>query len=135
MKKKKVLIVDDEETSREIALFDLQDAFDCVTAVDAFDAYEKLSQAFKLKEPFNITVLDEIMPGMDGVALLKIIRINEKYMQAVKDSPMKFVIMSSVESEKYLQKIYSALWDDRFSFVKKPFDKGQLLQIIISILN
>jgi len=135
MKKKRVLIVDDEETSREIALFDLQETFDCVTAVDAFDAYEKLSHAFETEEPFHIMILDEIMPGMDGLALLKIIRINEKYIKAVKDKPMKFAIMSSVESEKYLQKIYKAFWNDRFTFIKKPFDKDQLLQIVTDLLK
>ncbi len=134
MKKKRVLIVDDEETSREIALFDIQDTYDCDSAVDAFDAYEKISHAFDAKKPFHAMVLDEIMPGMDGIALLKIIRINEKYIPAVKDRPMKFVLISDVESKKYMQKIYKTVLDDRCVFIKKPLEKGALLKIITDLL-
>lgn len=130
MEKKKVLIVDDEETSREIALFDIRDIHDCDTAIDAFDAYNKLWNAIAEGTPYDVMVLDEIMPGMDGIALLKIMKTNEKYVDALKDKPMKFIIMSDVESEKDIQKIYRTVLDEKCVFIKKPLNKEQLSDII-----
>jgi CheY-like chemotaxis protein len=130
MEKKKVLIVDDEDTSREIALFDIRDIHNCDTAVDAFDAYNKIWKAIADGTPYDVMVLDEIMPGMDGVALLKIVKTNEKHVESLKDKPMKFVMMSDVASEKYIKKIYMTVLDERCVFIKKPIGKGQLEEII-----
>lgn len=130
MEKKKVLIVDDEDTSREIALFDIRNIYNCDTAIDAFDAYEKIMKAIAEGTPYDVMVLDEIMPGMDGIALLKIMKINEKYAESIKDKPIKFIIMSDVTSEKYIKKIYMTVLEERCVFIKKPIEKGQLDEII-----
>lgn len=130
MEKKRVLIVDDEKSSREMALFDLRNEYDCDTAFDAFDAYEKICRAVNQKKPFDVVVLDEIMPDMNGTALLKIIRISEKYIPSHIGNRTKFVVVSSVESQRLLKNIYQKVMDDRCIYIKKPFDQKKLLETV-----
>jgi len=130
MTQKRVLIVDDEETARQIALFDLDKDYDCVTASDAFDAYEKICCAANQNKPFDVIVLDEIMPEMNGSALLKIIRISEKYNPAQVGSRTKFAIVSGVESKKLLQNLYKTVIRDRCVYLKKPFERKELKEMV-----
>ena len=134
MEKKRVLIVDDEETSRQMALFDLSNTFDCDTAVDALDAYSKIWKAIDKGNPYDVITLDEIMPSMDGMALLKILRTNEKHFQFSIDRPLRYVIVSGLESKQHLQKMYKSVMEDRCAYIKKPFDKGVLLETINRLL-
>jgi len=135
MEKKRVLIVDDEEIFREIILFALSDEYNCTTANDSFDAYDKIWKAINEGKPYDVITLDEVMPGMDGIALLKILRINEKYLAALKNQPLRFVIISGVESKKYLEKMYKTVMEDRCAYIKKPFDQKDVLEVINNILD
>ena len=134
MAKKRVLIVDDEKSSREMALFDLRNDYDCEMAVDAFDAYEKVCSAIIQKKPFDVVVLDEVMPDIYGTALLKIIRISEKYIPSHIGNRVKFVIVSSVESQDHLKNLYKKVMDDQCVYIKKPFDQSKLLETVKNVL-
>ncbi|NOY69221.1 MAG: response regulator [Deltaproteobacteria bacterium] len=133
MKKKRVLIVDDESSSREIAVFDLKNIYDCDTAVDSFDAFEKICAAISDEAPYDVIAVDELMPGMDGTALLRILSITEKYFIPQKVKQAKFVIISGVESDEHLVKMYKML-SNRCAFVKKSFDLGVLLNVVNSLV-
>lgn len=131
MTKKRILIVDDEELSREVILFDLRNAFHCDTAISAFDAYEKILQAVNKGIPYDIITLDEFMSGgMDGLAFLKILRISEKHIKSMNDHPLKCVIISGIESKPYLKRMYKTVMDDGSLYFKKPFQGGELLKAI-----
>jgi len=135
MQQKRVLIVDDEETSRELAIFDIDEFYECDTASDAFDAYDKIWQAIEDGNPYDAITLDELMPGMDGIALLKIIRVTEKYINFWGQKPAKFIIISGIESKKYLEKMYKTVMEDRCRYIKKPFNKGDLLETINDMID
>jgi two-component system, sensor histidine kinase and response regulator len=79
MKGLHVLIVDDNETNREI-LQDQLGSWGCrVKEVsDGPDALRKFYQADKAKDPFQIAILDMQMPGMDGLSLGKMIKSDDK---------------------------------------------------------
>ena len=131
MAKKRVLIIDDEELSREVISFDLRDTFHCDMAVNAFDAYEKILQAVNNRTPYDIITLDEFMGGgMDGLAFLKIIRICEKYIPSMTGHRLNCVIISGLESEAYLKRMYKITMDDGSIYFKKPFEGGELLKAI-----
>jgi len=135
MGKERILIVDDEETSREIALFDIGDTYDCDTAGSAFEAYEKIWDATSLNQAFDVIILDELMPDMDGIALLKIIRLNETYLDSMRNNPLKIIITSGIESKKYLEEMYKTVLDDGCVYLKKPFDKGQLQETVQGLME
>ncbi len=79
MKGLHILVVDDNETNREILLGQLGSWGCRVTAAkDGPDALRIFYQAESEKDPFQIAILDMQMPGMDGLSLGKIIKSDEK---------------------------------------------------------
>ena len=69
---RRILIVDDEESVRNLFADYLDESYSCVTAVDAYDALERLS-----REPFALVLSDMQMPGLGGIELLR--KIIERY--------------------------------------------------------
>ncbi len=71
----KVLVVDDNPVNRR-AFEDQLAVLGCETSVlpDAISAFEALKTAAESAAPFNIAIIDHLMPGTDGLALSKMIR-------------------------------------------------------------
>jgi len=69
---RRILIVDDDESVRNLFSDYLDESYSCVTAADAYDALERLSQ-----EPFALVLSDMQMPGLGGIELLR--KIIERY--------------------------------------------------------
>lgn len=64
---KKILIIDDDAYLRDLYEEVLKDeGYDVSTAVDGEDGVEKLGQG-----GFNLTLLDVMMPKLDGLGVLK----------------------------------------------------------------
>ena len=69
MKKKKILFVDDEPRLLESGAILLGEHFTVITAPDAMGALERLNS-----EHIDCIVLDIVMPSMNGLEFLKVIR-------------------------------------------------------------
>ena len=76
----KILVVDDNGTSRQLLTGLLAD-WGCryAAAADGSGALELLREAQAEGEPFSIALLDQYMPGMDGVTLATLIRKEAAY--------------------------------------------------------
>ncbi len=80
MKGLHILVVDDNETNREILHGQLGAwGMRVKEAVDGPDALNKFYQAVKQEDPFQIAILDMQMPIMDGLSLGKIIKADDKF--------------------------------------------------------
>lgn len=72
---KRVLIVDDNTTNREILEAHVKFwGSEHVSAVDAFDALRILRSSCEANQKFDLAILDMHMPGMDGLELASIIK-------------------------------------------------------------
>ncbi|WZP00214.1 response regulator [Isosphaeraceae bacterium EP7] len=72
----RVLIVDDNRTTRTI-LEEQLSAWGCrANATDPEQCLEAMAEAARRSEPFEVVVLDRTMPGIDGLALADRIRRN-----------------------------------------------------------
>ena len=74
----RILIVDDDEGTREALEEILEDDYDVVCAEEGQVALEKLNQ-----EDFDLVLLDLIMPGMDGIETLKRIKAYDKQIDVI----------------------------------------------------
>jgi two-component system chemotaxis response regulator CheY len=73
---KKVLVVDDSKTVRNLVAFILQsEGFDVTAAEDGLDGLEKLYSMPQV----DLIVSDVNMPRMDGFAFIKTVREHEAY--------------------------------------------------------
>ena len=73
--KMRVLVVDDAATNRKMTCRSLRDTFgEIEEASDGADAVRKVRLSIETKRPYDLILMDFIMPNMDGPTATKIIR-------------------------------------------------------------
>lgn len=104
----KVLVVDDVEDNREILRRRLMAArFEVATACDGASCLEKLAN-----ETFDVVLLDHMMPGLDGLETLAVIRA--KWSKT--DLPV--IMVTARDDDPMIVKAFDMGAND---FVAKPF--------------
>ncbi len=73
----KSLVIDDDASSRALFVRCLEKYGDCDTASIGFDGINKFREAFKSAEPYDLVVIDIILPDINGNEVLKMIRTEE----------------------------------------------------------
>ncbi len=115
MKKRKILIVDDElSVRRSLEDWFLEDGFEVETAEDGNAALRMMARG-----PFDIHIVDLKMPGMDGITLQK--RIREI------DRNATIIILTAYAS---VETAVEALKMGAFDYVTKPVDPDDLSNLI-----
>ena len=116
MRKKKILVIDDDEMNLQIAKMVLEKKLACevICAASGFEGLEILRN-----ERVNLVLLDIMMPEMDGMETLSKIRAGER----MKKVP---VMMLTATVEKDLIQRSMAL--DVTDYIKKPFMPADLIQ-------
>jgi len=114
-----VLVVDDDGHIREVVRFSLEQAGHRVTeAASGDEALAKLAQ-----RPFDILVLDIVMPGVDGLDVCRKVR-------AQSDTPVIFVSSRDDELDTVLGLELGA--DD---YIAKPFSPRELVARVKAVLR
>lgn len=111
----RILIVDDEEDTRDIFTRQLEDEYEIDTAHSAALALEKIRN-----EKYQIVMTDLVMPGEDGISLLKKIK---------KERPHISVIMISGKAS--IEKAVEAMKLGAEEFIEKPVEDLDLLKLVI----
>lgn len=114
----KILHIDDEELIREF-LADLLRAIFPHSEVSSYETWYEASLELERGNHFDLILLDEVMPDIQGNEILEIIK--ERYPEAT--DKVIFVTGSTVESNRSRPTL------------KKPFGVDQLKEIILPILN
>ena len=119
MEKKKILIVDDEEDLCEILSFNLKSAgFIADVAFSAEEAYSKL------KNNYDILLLDVMMGAISGFKLAELVREDFS-----KDIPIIFITAKDQESDKL--KGFHLGADD---YISKPFSVKEVIARVNAVL-
>ncbi len=116
----KVLIVDDEAVIRKGLCRVMEGrGYQVETAESGFGAIEKLQ-----KEPFSIVITDLKMPGMDGIEVLKAIKILQP------DVPVIIITgYSTVDTA------VDAMKNGAFDYISKPFTPDQMIEMVEKALE
>ncbi|MEI7968645.1 MAG: response regulator [Betaproteobacteria bacterium] len=116
----KLLVVDDEPFNLEIIAEHLDGAgYQLVTAKDGQEAWDLLKNA--KPEEFDALILDRMMPRMDGLTLLKLIKQEARFRQVP-------VIMQTAAASK--DQVMEGIQNGAYYYLTKPFD-GEVLATIV----
>lgn len=120
MNKAKILWVDDEvEFLQPHILFLKERGYDVSTAVNADDAVGLIQQ-----QPFDLVLLDEMMPGKDGLTTLTDIK---------KLNPgLPVIMITKNEEESLMEEAIGSHIDD---YLTKPVNPSQILSAVKKILE
>jgi two-component system OmpR family response regulator len=109
----RLLIVEDEPNIRELVRSHLEaEGYACVSVADGRDALEAVN-----KQPFDVIVLDLMLPGMDGLTLCRAIRHHGRN----RETPVLILTARREESDKLAGFGHGA--DD---YLTKPFSMKEL---------
>ena len=124
---KRTLVVDDNATNREVLARSLQTSGMAVTcAGDGPSALRIALEAAARGVPYELAILDMMMPGMDGLQLAR----------AIRGSPelpvMRLLLLTSVGSQGEPHEARRAGVD---AYLTKPVRQGQLLDVLAGMLS
>lgn len=120
IRKRQILVVDDEKDLRELHRENLEDAgFVCFTASSGRDALDVF-----VTEEIDLTVIDVMMPEMSGVELFT--KVKEKY-------PRTAVVF--VSGEDRMDVAVSQIKEGALDYLVKPVDKAKLIEAVNEALE
>ena len=123
----RVLVVDDNQTNREILKLQLQNwQIDVVCAEDAQQALAYMSQADAEKNRFELVILDMHMPQMDGLQLASRIHAHPDLCKT-----RMMMLTSSYSNANQLERQNTGI----LRCVNKPVRQKELLDIIIDVMS
>ena len=120
----KSLIVEDDFTARRLMQIYLADLGACDVAINGLEAVKVVQDAIESKEPYDLVCLDIMMPEMDGMEALQLIRQIEQNYSIDGLNRTKVIITSAKQLSK---DIFDAFNRGCESYLIKPVRKADLL--------
>jgi DNA-binding response OmpR family regulator len=118
----RVLVVDDDPQVLRLMRVNLElEGYDVVSAPDGEEALEAV-----LERRPDVVVCDVMMPGIDGLTVLRTLRANPR------TSKIPFVVVSA-KAQRADVKAALDLGADKY--ITKPFDPQELLDAVENLLN
>lgn len=122
----RILCIDDNSINREIVRRQLESWYmRCDTAMNAAEALSMMKKAFDDKDPYSLILVDYLMPGMNGVELLQIIR----QLKDIANTPA--IILSSLGATFTAEELQSLNVSQSIS---KPVRQTKLYEGIVTTL-
>jgi CheY-like chemotaxis protein len=125
--KKKVLIVEDEERIRKvISIIIRNDELEIEEATDGQEALNKLEQNRTAEKKFDLIILDLMLPEVDGIKVLEKIRTDP----VTEELPVIIVSAKSKDGD-----ILDGLKKGANYYITKPFEPQELINSLGLILK
>lgn len=126
----KILIAEDDRISRTFMGKFMSKYGDCEVAVDGMEALDIFMDAFKKGEPFDLACLDVMMPKVDGLKLLKVIRTLENQHKVAPEKKVKIIMMTALADVDYVDQAFKLGCD---AYAPKPVDTKKVVEVLHSL--
>lgn len=123
----KCLIVDDEGFSRELVATLLNDVAECEQAASGSEAVAKFTAALD-DVPFDLVLMDIVMPEMNGHEASKAIRTIEKEHGLDMGKRAKIVMLTALNSTQDAMESFCSA--QSAAYIVKPVSKENLYNVI-----
>ena len=123
----KILIVDDDISTRQLLHAIVMNFATCDLAVDGKEAVDFVAQAIEKKEIYDIIFLDIMMPELNGhEALLEIRKLEDNNKIHIGNGSK--VVMQTCLDDK--ENILSSFREGCEYYIMKPYNKHKILELI-----
>jgi two-component system chemotaxis response regulator CheY len=119
---KKVLVVDDSDSMRQLITFTLKGAgYEVIEAIDGREGIKQLTGS-----GIDMVITDLNMPNMDGIEFLKELRSNQTF---------KFLPVVMLTTESQVSKVMEAKAAGISGWIIKPFTPEQLIDTVAKFVG
>ena len=124
----KVLIVEDDFTSRKLLQTILAPYGECDIAVNGKEAVEAFELTMRSGAPYDLVCMDIMMPEMDGQEALKKIRSLERDAGVRGAGEVKVIMTTALDDPKNVVEAYYK--GGATSYIPKPIDKQLFVHLL-----
>lgn len=125
------LVVDDDELGREMIRSMLEIVPVVDTAVDGRDAVAKFQASVEAGTPYQLILLDILMPDMDGLSAGKTIRAIEKEKGVPLGSQCKIVMLTALNTPQDVMQAMMTV--QSAAYLVKPVEQAKLKETLSKI--
>ena len=115
----RILIAEDDFTSRKFLLKFLAQYGECDLTVDGLEALDAFLLSMNEKRPYDLVCLDIMMPKVDGVKVLKTIRSLEKDHGIGSGERAKVIMITALAEAEYVRQAFAIGCE---AYATKPLD-------------
>ncbi len=102
------LIVEDDELSRELLALQMEPYAECDQAENGLIGVERFTAALQTGQPYDLILLDILMPEMDGLEAAKAMRMHEEQRGIGIEKGVQIVVLSSLSTPHDVIQAYVA---------------------------
>ena len=125
----KILVVEDEYISRILLTEMISEYGTCHVATDGMEAVKILEQSFDTNERFDLVCLDIMMPELDGLEVLYLIRKMEEVRHI--DGITKVIMTTALNDSKNIMQAFTRGRCE--AYLTKPIDRVKLVQHLMDL--
>lgn len=123
----RILIAEDDLGSRKFMQQFLKAYGDCDVTVDGIETVDAFLLAWDEKDPYELICLDIMMPKLDGLKALKIIRELENDKKVPDDKKVKIIMTTALNEQ---QTVYEAFDLGCEAFAAKPINQEKMKEVL-----
>ena len=123
----KILIAEDDRVSRVFLEKFMSGFGTCDVAVDGMEALDLFMESMKNKEPYDLACLDIMMPKVDGIKLVKVIRTMEKQQGVAAEDRVRIIMMTALADVDYVDQAFALGCD---AYASKPIDTARVEEVL-----
>ncbi len=129
---KKILVVDDDPLTGVTLKKVLPKNIQLILAENGVKAFELYTQSLKHNNPFDGIIMDLIMPHMNGISCIQLIRQWELESGIPEDEVTKIVVLTSLDSNSFHLDLIKPLTE---SILFKPVGKWMLSNVLLKTFS
>lgn len=123
----RILIVEDDLASRKVLDRILSQYGETDVTVDGIEAIEAFLMAHDEGNPYDLICLDIMMPKIDGIRVLKLIRDLEKERKIEAPKHVKVIMTTALNERNMVRRSFDAGCE---AYATKPIDAKKLVEAI-----
>ena len=123
----KILIVEDDLSSRKFLYKFMCNYGECDITVDGMEGLDAYLMALDEDEPYDLICLDIMMPKVDGVKVLKTIREIEKQRNLEDDTKVKIIMTTALNEVDLVKNSFNSGCE---VYATKPIDIKKLESVM-----
>ncbi|MGN8833399.1 response regulator [Selenomonas montiformis] len=123
----RILIAEDDRMSRTFLEEFMRDYGECDSAADGMETLDRCLESIRQERPYDLLCLDIMMPKVDGLKVLKVIRGLEEQYSVPPEKHMKVIVMTALDDIGHINQAFRLGCD---AYASKPIDTEKVREVM-----